>query len=256
MTLTADYNRIAHSYDASRGYPPEAAAQIGAAVAARCGQGARVVELGVGTGRVARPLASAGLRVMGVDIAREMLALARDGGLAHLAQADVAALPLAGGRFDAAVTVQVLHHVADWRAALREALRVLRPGGLLLYGSDQRDPGARSEALRRRLREIVAELAPQARPPGAGAALAQELERLGASAEPPLTAARWTAVVRPAEVLAALAEGRELFSWALPDDLLAAALARLRAWAPALGDLDQPEAVEHRLELSVARNRG
>lgn len=43
--------------------------------------------------------------------------------------ADAARLPFAGGRFDAVVEMAVMHHVPDWRGALREIARVLKPGG-------------------------------------------------------------------------------------------------------------------------------
>lgn len=252
--VTISYDRIASSYDASRGYPPAAAAQLGAAIVARCGPAPLILELGIGTGRVAAPVREAGGRVVGVDLAREMLAIARAKGLDRLAQADVAHLPVGGGLFDGALAVQVLHHVPDWRGALAEVARALRPGGLLLYGSDRRDPAARAEQLRRRMRDTIAELAPAARPPAAGAALGQALAALGFAPEPELVAATWVVLESPGAVLERLAARADLFTWALPDELLAAAVARVAAWAAATwGDLAQPEAVEHQLALSVAR---
>jgi SAM-dependent methyltransferase len=250
--IDIDYNRIARDYDANRGYPANAAAQIGPALAARCGSGATILEIGIGSGRVARPLVDSGLLVMGVDTARGMLEVARERGITWLVQADGAQLPFAEASFDAVLAVQVLHHIADWRLALAETLRVLRPGGRILFGSDQRDPEAHSEQLRRQMRSIIGELAPQARPPATGAPLAHELERLGAELEPDLIAAEWVQIVRPSEVLDRLARRNDLFSWALDDALLATAVERTRAWAATWGDLATPEAVWHRLTLQVA----
>jgi SAM-dependent methyltransferase len=252
-----DYNHIAASYDAGRGYPPAAAAELGAAIVSRCGAAPLILELGVGTGRVAVPIEAAGGRVVGLDVASEMLAEARAKGLARLVRADAERLPLAAARFDAVLAVQVLHHLPDLPAALAEAARVLRPGGLLLFGSDRRDPGARSEQLRRRMRETIAALAPELRPPAAGAAMGRALGGLGLSPEPELVAASWAVVESPGAVLGRLAARADLFTWALPDALLARAVAEVGAWAEAAwGDLELPEAVEHQLALSVARKAG
>ena len=43
--------------------------------------------------------------------------------------ADASRLPFTNGRFDAVVEIAVMHHVPDWRGALREVARVLKPGG-------------------------------------------------------------------------------------------------------------------------------
>jgi ubiquinone/menaquinone biosynthesis C-methylase UbiE len=48
---------------------------------------------------------------------------------AALLMADASRLPFGDERFDAAVEMAVMHHVPDWRAALREVVRVLKPGG-------------------------------------------------------------------------------------------------------------------------------
>ena len=56
--------------------------------------------------------------------------LLRDGaGDAALLLADASRLPFADARFDAVVEIAVIHHVPEWRSALREVARVLKPGG-------------------------------------------------------------------------------------------------------------------------------
>lgn len=59
-----------------------------------------------------------------------MLAVAADKGLT-VARGDADTLPMATASVDAVMLVSMLHHVPDWRAALAEARRVLRPGGRL-----------------------------------------------------------------------------------------------------------------------------
>ena len=47
------------------------------------------------------------------------------------ARADIAQIPVASASYDAVVCFGVIHHAPDWRHALRETYRVLRPGGQL-----------------------------------------------------------------------------------------------------------------------------
>ena len=98
-----------------------------------------LLDIGTGTGRLLELLAPRTKRALGVDASREMLALARarlsERGLADrctVRQADMYRLPLADGSFDAVTLQMVLHYAEDPAAALAEAARVLRPGGMLL----------------------------------------------------------------------------------------------------------------------------
>lgn len=103
--------------------------------------GAAVLEVGCGTGVVARDLArmvGPTGRVVGVDPSRLLVQAA--GRLAHghplrrrltFRVADGLALPFAADRFDAAVAVTVLLHVADPLWVVREMARVTRPGGVV-----------------------------------------------------------------------------------------------------------------------------
>src|SRR5499427_6712948 len=103
------------------------------------GSGERVLEVGCGTGVVVRDLAAlVGRRgeVVGVDVSRRLLerarALCRDhgrGARVTLRVADGARLPFAAGRFDAALAITVILHVADPLRVVNEMARVTRPGG-------------------------------------------------------------------------------------------------------------------------------
>ncbi len=107
-----------------------------AALPARLG---RLLDVGTGTGRLLELVAERAEHALGVDASRAMLALARarlaERGLAGgcaVRQADMYRLPFADGGFDAVAMQMVLHYAEDPAAALAEASRVLRPGGLLL----------------------------------------------------------------------------------------------------------------------------
>lgn len=59
---------------------------------------------------------------------------------AHLEVADATNLPYPDHAFDVALSVLVLHLIPDWRQALQEIRRILRPGGLLIIGQERRTP--------------------------------------------------------------------------------------------------------------------
>jgi 2-polyprenyl-6-hydroxyphenyl methylase/3-demethylubiquinone-9 3-methyltransferase len=95
------------------------------------GPGAVLVDLGCGAGLLAPYVADKGYRHVGVDLVRSALEQAADHGLVPM-RADATALPLADGCADVVSAGEVLEHVPHWRAAVAEACRVLRPGGLLV----------------------------------------------------------------------------------------------------------------------------
>jgi ubiquinone/menaquinone biosynthesis C-methylase UbiE len=95
-----------------------------------------VLDAGTGTGRMLELLAPHVTRGVGVDVSQEMLSIARDrlkdAPHCQLRLGDVYRLPFPDQDFDVALFHQVLHYLDDPPAALREALRVLRPGGRIL----------------------------------------------------------------------------------------------------------------------------
>jgi SAM-dependent methyltransferase len=95
--------------------------------------GRRTLELGCGEGRVVRDLEVRGHAVVGVDSSPTMLRHARasdpDG---EYVQADAASLPFEDAAFDLVVAYNSLMDVDDMPGAVREAARVLEPGGRLV----------------------------------------------------------------------------------------------------------------------------
>lgn len=98
-----------------------------------------ILEPGVGTGRIALPLVERGYQVTGADISEEMLkvctaqsqALGTGNTLCCL-RADAVCLPLRAMSFDLCVAVHLFYFISDWRGAVREMLRVLKPFGTLV----------------------------------------------------------------------------------------------------------------------------
>jgi SAM-dependent methyltransferase len=94
------------------------------------GAALRVLDVGCGTGQSRRIYRRRSALYAGIDLSLTALRLARRrAGDAAWLQADALRLPFRDGSFDVVAFSSVLHHVGDRRAALREALRALRPGG-------------------------------------------------------------------------------------------------------------------------------
>src|SRR5262245_52436996 len=151
MPQSISFDPVADRYDQTRFYPPEIAGQIAEALITqgRVPAGGSLLEIGIGTGRIALPLLALGVNVTGVDISPRMVerleekyATARAEhtelvwGRLTIELVDMTALPFADATFDAAVGVHVLHLVPEWRRALDEVLRVVKPGGTFLLGQD------------------------------------------------------------------------------------------------------------------------
>jgi len=97
-----------------------------------------LLDLGTGTGRMLELFGADIERGLGLDLSLDMLALARArldrAGLKNCSvrHADIYDLGLPRDSFDAVIIHQVLHFLDDSARAIREAARVLRPGGRLL----------------------------------------------------------------------------------------------------------------------------
>jgi ubiquinone/menaquinone biosynthesis C-methylase UbiE len=107
-----------------------------ARLTARIAPAARVLDLGCGTGVLTKAIAAMGYDVTGVDISAAMLAKIQPespGDRITLCEASVYALPFEDGSFDGVVTRWVLPHFRDWPILVKEAARVLKPGGVMVY---------------------------------------------------------------------------------------------------------------------------
>jgi len=93
-----------------------------------------ILDVATGSGDLAMSVSAAvpGARVIGADFCAPMLAEARKRGLQELIVTDGLSLPFPAQTFDALTIGYGLRNMADWEAALREFLRVLKPGGRLV----------------------------------------------------------------------------------------------------------------------------
>lgn len=116
----------------------------------------RVLELGIGSGLNLGLYGHGVTSVIGIDPSPELLSLAgkriRGGPIpVDLLEAVAEQVPVDSGSVDTVVTTWTLCSVADPVLALREARRVLRPGGTLLFVEHGRAPDARVQSWQDRL---------------------------------------------------------------------------------------------------------
>jgi ubiquinone/menaquinone biosynthesis C-methylase UbiE len=248
MPESVSFDRAADTYDATRGYSRAVADAIGAALFAAAGgrPGVRLLEIGIGTGRIAIPLLALGANVTGVDISTRMMDRLRANlgarqaehptapwGALDLRQGNMTALPFADGAFDAIVAVHVFHLVYPWEQALDEALRVLAPGGSLLLGND-RHPDSAYSSIQQHWGTIIRELGGNPRTVG----VASESDLLAGIRARGLTVAesipvRWEEQATPRNGVRDIADRVWSRTWAIPEGMFAESVRRLEAWATA-----------------------
>jgi SAM-dependent methyltransferase len=166
--LVAGFADVAAVYERGRpGYPPPVVERVVAELGVAAG--ARVVDLGAGTGKLTRPLLEAGLDVVAVEpLAGMRAALVAKVGDERVLDGRAEQLPLADASLDGATSADAFHWFDGERAAA-ELHRVLRPGaGLVLMwllGARERSPFEHETALERELLALLEPLWERARHP-------------------------------------------------------------------------------------------
>jgi ubiquinone/menaquinone biosynthesis C-methylase UbiE len=263
------FDRVAQTYDATRGYPPGVDQQIAQAIVdtVYAKPGTTFMEVGVGTGRIAFPLASLGHIYTGVDISEKMVKLLaakllanswkeyeqewgslpdENGARTHsvrrfreavkhasmrLVLSDMTALPFHDASFDVVLAVHVFHLVDGWQQAVCEVLRVLRPGGAFLHCWDE---FARVEKwpVGETWGKIVHELGGVVKRPGASARseVTVWLKEQGLQPQE-LPVVKWEVTQTPREAVEQVTRRMWSSTWVVSDDIFAASIVRLESWA-------------------------
>jgi len=229
------FDRVANIYDQTRGHPPEVAEKVGAVAHSLLPAG-RVLEIGVGTGRIARPLLQRGVEVTGLDLSLNMLhrlveQLPPDPA-PRLAQADATCLPFPAGAFQAVLSVHVLHLIPNWEQALEEMRRVLARGGVYLIGFDQRDPASPISRTNDQWRAIAGRYLEDPNHPGVRDfdRVERYLEQAGGHKET-IEAVAWEVAFNPGEYIRQIEAGMFSYTWRLDPALVPTCAAELRQWA-------------------------
>ena len=254
------FDRVAHVYDETRGMPADVERAIGGGIARLLFEASprpRLLEVGIGTGRMATPIAAEGVHVTGMDISRKMLArLCEKRADVDVMLAEASRPPLRPRVFDALLFVHILHLVPDAEATLRATLPLLRPRGLVLFGSDEGQIAKRPEA-ERLIRQAAADIA--------GVALSDWVEsrehahvtervlgEFGATARR-ITLAKWRRVGTGRAMLTRLERQDYSSSWKIPKAALPAIIERVAPQLDALyGGLDREQEFDRSFVLTVA----
>lgn len=260
MKAPISFDRAADFYDQTRGFPPGIAGEVAASAAMRLRPDDRLLEIGVGTGRIARPLQARGYHLTGVDVSREMMARLRaqlppESPRPDLLQGDATRLALADACFEVVISVHIFHLIPAWPQALSEVRRVLAPGGALLQGYNHRSERTPAARLRDQWAQITAEYGAQGVHAGLRdfAELQAALDEMGASQEQ-WTAAEWSSGRTINEQIAMLEQRIWSSTWEVPEAIFSECVARLRAWAvKQFGDLDRPLSTPQRFIWELYR---
>lgn len=259
------FDRAAPIYDATRGFPPGVGAQVATGLATLAGLTGhqRVLEIGVGTGRIALPLSPYARLYVGVDISWPMLEVLSEklktsergqrGGPVGVVRADITNLPLADRQFDLVVGVHILHLVPGWLTALAEVRRVLRPDGVLLL-AHHKDEDHEPRQIVNHFRALLAKAGARPKSPGPrdDAVIAAALADLGFRQVEARPVAVWHEEESPREIYEQLAARTWSSLWAVPEPHYRQALAALRAWLDErYPDLDRPLPITRSMQAAL-----
>lgn len=151
MTKSTRWNiqTVAESYDFGRPLDPHILLSLYAEIQAITSSfdGKELLDAGCGTGRITLPLArqQSTLRITGIDNSKEMLSVLgekiRNEKLRNYKYlpGDLLKLPFQTHHFDAALISSVLHAIPQWKKAVNELVRIIKPSGLLLLISEESD---------------------------------------------------------------------------------------------------------------------
>jgi len=194
----------------------------------------KLLEPGIGTGRIAIPLAERGYQVVGVDISEEMMELLEKR-LSRLGQpvqvsfwkADVLDLPFRTDSFDIVIAVHLFYFIREWKKAVDEILRVLKEGSPLVLMHT--GTGSELPFLNERYKELCSELGCSIENIGVKSTkeVVSYLDSLGYCVEWVRDRWQWTSHVRLDKALSYVRSRSYSFTTTTPEDIHSEVIRRL-----------------------------
>lgn len=242
MSESVSFDRAASYYDRTRTISEAVLEAVIEMIHGEAAPRERCLEVGVGTGALAIPLAARGVRVVGTDISVEMLGrLLEKRGERPVSPVlgDATRLPFTDDAFGTAVLRHVLHLIPDWRVAADELLRVVASGGVI-FVSPGWFPDVHTELIDRFLEEANQERAFVGLEPKEMPLLDRHMEATGATVRTLVPAVeRSTEPLE--EFVRGIEEGEFSFTWRVDEATRLRAAAAVRRWAEErFGSLDAP----------------
>lgn len=238
MESSLTFDRAVEFYDKTRGLPDDVMERVLELIRPHL-KSRSCIEIGVGTGRFALPLAAAGVEIVGIDLSEPMLRrliAQREGDRPAVVLCNALRLCFDDATFDTGLACHVFHLIPEWKQALAEHLRVVRPGGVIAH--DYGDFGHYE------WRELMSEFLATAGLPEKhrGANEAEEVDdaarTLGAEVEvlEPIHGVRRISLARS---IKGLERGTFSITWGADDVTRKRAADHVRAWAQErFGDLE------------------
>jgi ubiquinone/menaquinone biosynthesis C-methylase UbiE len=217
-------------------------------------------EPGVGTGRIAIPLAERGYNVIGADISGEMLKILADKLMRRKSplpvtyiRQDISSLPFQNTSFDIAVAVHIFHLIRDWKKAVNEVFRILKPGSplILMYtGGGKEIPWVQDK-----YRELCTACGNPATHIGVSGLpeLLEYLKNTGRHIETIENRWQWTRRSRVSEALENIKQRYYGMTRLVSEDIHRSVIEKLEAEVPKkYGSMDVEVEVPHQIRLMIA----
>jgi len=252
---SVSFDRAADFYDQTRDLAEPVATHGIPALLELVAPHGHILDVGIGTGRIAVPLMNLGADVIGIDLSLKMMAKLRQKNPAvRIAQADAAQQPFPAHTFDAALTTHVLHLIGPWREALREFKRVIKPGGVYINAWHHHHDRSVNQAVRDVWRDRVRAHGVDWRRSGAQLPddVIAEMKTLGHFEEIQLVQYQTSSTAR--FELDRIASRVMSDAWQVPEEIYAVTLDETREWAVReFGDLDRPVVEDRHFIAQVVR---
>jgi ubiquinone/menaquinone biosynthesis C-methylase UbiE len=135
-SVGVEFDGISETYDSTRRAATQAELKALSSELTEC---RTVLDVGIGTGRFAKPLSDLGFRMVGIDLSLKMMSKARNKGVLNLILADAHKMPFKDKSLDATIIVHVLQLIPDWRNVAHEMGRITEKKVAALLTNRQRE---------------------------------------------------------------------------------------------------------------------